>query len=101
MARSKHTPKPWRLPTPEEAKRWMAPYLILDAEGGSLADASPGFPMDEETKLANACLMVASPELLDACIEALGCLKHVASVDPTFNGYGVRREVIKKLEVAI
>ena len=66
MSQAKHTPGPWRLPTKEEARRWWAPVLILDAEGGSLANAQPGFPCDEETIRANAQLIAAAPDLLAA-----------------------------------
>lgn len=62
MSKITHTKGPWRLPTKEEAARWGAPYLILDSEGGSLADATPGFPMSEEEEQANARLMAASPD---------------------------------------
>jgi hypothetical protein len=67
MMNNKHTPGPWRLPTAAEAQRWGVHFLILDSEGGSLANAEPGFPMELGTVVANARLMAAAPELLEAC----------------------------------
>jgi hypothetical protein len=81
MSELKFTPGPWRLPTPEEGKRWLARYLILDAEGGSLADATPGFPANHETKIANARLMTAAPDLLEALRDCADYFHDFTEVD--------------------
>lgn len=53
------------------------------------------------SKSEHVDLIAAAPDLLEACKEALDRLRHVATVEPKLNGYGVRRETIEQLTAAI
>lgn len=97
MSKSKHTPGPWYASINEG----QAYRISQQPTGGTfwIAETFAGVMGNEEE--ANANLIAAAPDLLDACVEALDRLRHVASVEPQLNGYGARRETIQQLTAAI
>ena len=74
MRETKHTPGPWRI-SGESATTVQADYRAINSEGGVLIARALGypnsgyFPSDDEAA-ANARLIAAAPELLEA-LEAL------------------------------
>jgi hypothetical protein len=59
-----HTPGPWQVLPPGKAQ---SPWIVADIEGGSIADCEPCGPwMPDQVATANARLIAAAPELLDA-----------------------------------
>lgn len=61
-ATTKHTPGPWKI---YQSQATM-PRVIVSADGSSVADANAGFPCAEDEQDANARLIAAAPDLLDA-----------------------------------
>jgi len=70
MNETKHTPGPWRI-SGESATTVQADYRAINSEGGVLIATALGypnsgyFPSDDEAT-ANAALIAAAPELLEA-----------------------------------
>ncbi len=59
-----HTPGPWRVMPESQAQ---SPWIVGDAEGGSIADCEPCGPwMPDEVADANARLIASAPDLLAA-----------------------------------
>jgi len=68
-----HTPGPWRLR--KDKKEAPDDFIVMAPAGDSIADCSPGNPyMPLDQALANARLIAAAPELLDAYKEAIRVL---------------------------
>lgn len=63
---SKHTPGPWELPYLDDGYSSRQAW-ITDAEGAQIASLEPGDNMD-----ADARLMAAAPELLEAVQRLIG-----------------------------
>lgn len=70
MSESKHTPGPWWWRR-EKAKPVQGWYL---APGVLIADGNDGTPGGDEMDRANANLIAAAPDLLNACEEAFDFL---------------------------
>ena len=60
----KHTPGPWKTQTHISLDR----LEIRDADGRRIAECAMDFPMSAKTHDANASLIAAAPELLEALI---------------------------------
>lgn len=73
---TKHTPGPWRLDTPDMAHVVEHDYHSIKAGVGFLAEKpeAAGFGLAGHMTLADARLIAAAPELLEAlvaCVDAL------------------------------
>ena len=82
----KHTPKPWHIEKGQFSSTWFIHH------SGSEVCMIPSHTMSQE---ANAHLIAAAPELLQACEEA------VQDLEATSNGHGDERLTVAKLKVAI
>lgn len=84
----KHTPAPWRVSS-ESPRIIQKDYRAIGSDAGFLIASTmghdnSGFYASEQEADANARLIAAAPELLEA-LEA--CTKAMASVLPDFNPY--------------
>lgn len=66
----KHTPGPWDLDHPRDGHITGDDYHIISAGCGFFAAGASGFRLTGFASEADARLLVAAPELLDALIEA-------------------------------
>jgi len=82
----KHTPKPWHIEKGQFSSTWFIHH------SGSEVCMIPSHTMSQE---ANAHLIAAAPELLQACEEA------VQDLEATSNGHGDEKLTVAKLKVAI
>ena len=82
----KHTPRPWRI----EKGRFSSAWFIHHS--GSEVCMIPNYTMSQE---ANAHLIAAAPELLEACEEA------VKDLEATSNRNGHEKLTVNKLKTAI
>ena len=64
-----HTPGPWTVAEPGEVDEH---YAVLDGFGHTASVY--GYPEQASTAIANASLIAAAPELLDACKLVAACL---------------------------
>ena len=71
--RGRHTPGPWKF-TPRGAG-WLITREDVFVVGHGIAAVTPSNAADEDQCLANAQLIAASPDLLDACDFALSILE--------------------------
>lgn len=94
---SKHTPGPWTL-QPCEAHSEDG-RDIAEVRGGDRIIFSEEV-VDAEC-LANAKLIAAAPDLLDALTDTLDSLEYVRANHPDVSGCGVREERIEKAKAAI
>jgi len=70
-----HTPGPWQVDRFCEGVYHVRPFLEMADEAGLSDDAQTAIAINKEDK-ANANLIAAAPELLEACeiaLDALGC----------------------------
>lgn len=88
---TKHTPGPWVLQPHETDFR-----REITAEGRRVALATKRDERD-----ANARLIVAAPELLEALKACLDALEYVEKHLPQQTGYGVRQERIAQAKAVI
>ena len=82
----KHTPKPWHIEKGQFSSAWFIHHL------GSEVCMIPSYTLSQE---ANAHLIAAAPELLQACEEA------VKDLEATSNGQGDEKLTVAKLKTAI
>ena len=82
----KHTPKPWHIEKGQFSSAWFIHH------SGSEVCMIPSYTMSQE---ANAHLIAAAPELLQACEEA------VKDLEATSNGHGDEKLTVAKLKTAI
>ena len=82
----KHTPKPWHIEKGQFSSAWFIHH------SGSEVCMVPSYTMSQE---ANAHLIAAAPELLQACEEA------VKDLEATSNGHGDEKLTVAKLKTAI
>jgi hypothetical protein len=82
----KHTPKPWHIEKGKFSSTWFIHHM------GSEVCMIPGHTMSQE---ANAHLIAAAPELLQACEEA------VKDLEARSDGNGEEKLTVAKLKVAI
>jgi len=69
-AEAKHTPGPWQVVPAAKAEH---PWVVGDAEGGSIASCEPMGPwMSAAEATANARLIAAAPEILAALKSLVG-----------------------------
>ena len=66
MSKQKHTPGPWKTQPHISLDR----LEIRDADGRRIAECAMDFPMSAKTHDANARLIAAAPELLEAAEHA-------------------------------
>lgn len=92
--KDKHTPGPWRVVVEEE----YDDYLVVDKDNHCIADILP---------LANARLIAAAPDLLEACKDALNSLGYSSRKDATeikedYGSEGVRvyNTLVKAIKLA-
>ncbi len=91
---AQHTPGPWAVDKDCD-------LIIVDHEGGSLGEMTPGNPaVSDEQAVANARLVAAAPELLKALKEALGVIRMSSAEDDTEIEAAIRR-VEKQCKVVI
>jgi hypothetical protein len=79
MTAAKHTPGPWAMDD-------NCPLVIVDKDGSSIGEMSAGDPfIPDDQQLANARLVCAAPDLLEACEAALNLMGDlgVGSDSPT------------------
>lgn len=67
--KTKHTPKPWRIETENETGN--PTISIRDGLNQQIATVNP---YRLAMRDADACLIAAAPELLDALLETLSCI---------------------------
>lgn len=82
----KHTPKPWHIEKGQFSSAWFIHH------SGSEVCMIPNYTMAQE---ANAHLIAAAPELLQACEEA------VKDLESASNGQGDEKLTVAKLKTAI
>jgi hypothetical protein len=82
----KHTPRPWRIEKGQFSSAWFIHH------SGSEVCMIPSYTMSQE---ANAHLIAAAPELLQACEDA------VKDLESTSNGHGEEKLTVFKLKTAI
>lgn len=82
----KHTPKPWQIEKGQFSSTWFIHH------SGSEVCVIPSHTMSQE---ANAHLIAAAPELLQACEEA------VKDLEATSHGHEGERLTVSKLKTAI
>ena len=82
----KHTPKPWNIEKGQFSSTWFIHH------SGSEVCMIPSHTMSQE---ANAHLIAAAPELLQACEEA------IQDLEATSNGHGDEKLTVAKLKTAI
>ena len=82
----KHTPKPWYIEKGQFSSAWFIHH------SGSEVCMIPRYTMSQE---ANAHLIAAAPELLQACEDA------VKELEATSNGHGDEKLTVAKLKTAI
>ena len=70
---SKHTPGPWVVATHDLSVRHRSEFGLEIAAVVETIVSSDGPLMDTETAEANARLIAAAPELLEALVEATAC----------------------------
>jgi hypothetical protein len=88
---TKHTPGPWELDSPEDAHVASEDYHTIRAGCGFLATAKdqrePGFRISGHMTTADACLITAAPELLEALRDTVDLAwiedSHCVSFDST------------------
>ena len=72
---TKHTPGPWTVDMKYIGKMWTDSISVADADGGHVAHLTRGYEGDENgdgcPSFANARLIAAAPDLLDALIDLL------------------------------
>lgn len=99
MSESKHTPGPWKVIRHSHINKeqWLS---ILNGawdithNGGSnpaIVACSKYSAMTPEENIANACLIAAAPDLLEACKEAAETLEACLSEedDPKYKGFNL------------
>lgn len=76
--KAKHTPGPWRV---EDQRKAISRWVIVTGEGGSVAECAPAGPwVSNETADANARLIAAAPDLLEAAKMALEMYRQLQPV---------------------
>lgn len=96
MEEMKHTPGPWRIGTaPPNGEQ-----AIGTIRGMMVAVATTGVGMEEET-LANASLIAAAPELLEALQDVTTMLEHMLMIsgdpEPGSIGHKARAAIAKAI----
>lgn len=95
-----HTPGPWRIIEDKGALNeayWIGPepfHSICEVRNGAEDEEYGG----EETEIANARLIAAAPELLEACREALLQIEYLHD---KFKATGSGNGVLARLEATI
>jgi len=80
---TQHTPGPWQVsPAPSSIKGAKTSLSIIRNIGGYVATAYPGGMQREEAE-ANARLIAAAPDLLEALRQCLGFDNHVYGNPPS------------------
>lgn len=87
---SKHTPGPWRVFICDDGGQWSGWPLSINAvddEDKSIVRPGGQYPyewdatMSQHEAIANARLIAAAPELLEACKSALGAFERNDAID--------------------
>lgn len=96
-----HTPGPWRIIEDKGALNeayWIGPepfHSICEVRNGAEDEEYGG----EETEIANARLIAAAPDLLEALLDILPFAQHeLAHIIPTGDKQEVQRRVVNALE---
>ena len=89
---TQHTPGPWKaVEAPYNPKGWL---WVQNGPGALLADVHQNKNIPLDARNANARLMAAAPELLEAC-------KAVLAAHPLPHGMNERHGVMAMVEAAI
>jgi len=97
MNESKHTPGPWQVT--DEDVRGNDIYYRIEAEGFGMVALVDATPVDDDSLRANARLIAAAPDLLDACKIALQAINECDMEVGLFNV--TEQEITDKLYAAI
>jgi len=88
----RHTPGPWKaVEAPYNPKGWL---WVQNGPGALLADVHQNKNIPLDARNANARLMAAAPDLLEAC-------KAVLAAHPMPHGINERRGVMAVVETAV